>query len=370
MKLPIRFLNMAPEQVQRRYDRDRKRKWRGTVQGAQRCSALEHPRDRKRKRPGATAHRNKKPPVPGALRCSALEHRTQSFPRRPCCGLPRTKCRCLPPSGLCKRPLNALAKRFLNTPLKTVADTTDVMAFQTLMRSRCQSLPLSGVLTYCFVHVVFNQAYLLTDMVNGEVFLQKAPWVNWKRLQVVIRRAKAQHQIVRSSNFRSITLKKVMLQSGHVGVALPTDPVARDVLMCRIVGYDSIPHSICALYEAAPSRDLWTAMLHEWLHQAHSRASQAFGHYYLKCSLDRLFAVRNIDPGTIGWWPTDCPSYVKWYKILYPKRCFRARLDTWAKFKVLCHIYVKLRSVQNRATFPEALAQTCWMLREERQGHE
>ena len=146
------------------------------------------------------------------------------------------------------------------------------------MRARCQTLPISAVLIYCLVHVVFNQSYLLQDMIDGSVFLRKAPWVNWKRLQTVIRRAKAKQQILRSSNFRSVTLKQVMLQSGHVGVALPTNPVARDVLMCKIVGYDSIPHAICALYDAAPSRDLWTAMLHEWLRQAQSRASGAFSH--------------------------------------------------------------------------------------------
>jgi hypothetical protein len=190
--------------------------------------------------------------------------------------------------------------------------------------------------------------------------------VSWERLQAVTAEAKAQQQIVRSVNYYSVTLRSVVLQSGHVGVTVPANPVARDVLMCKIVGYDSIPHATCALYDAAPSRDLWTAMLHEWLRQVHSRASGVFSHYYLKCCLDRLCAVRNIDHGTIGWWPTDCPSYIDWYKILYPKRCFRARLDTWGKFQVLCAIYVKLKAVRNNTTFPEALAQTCWMLKEDR----
>ena len=40
-------------------------------------------------------------------------------------------------------------------------------------------------------------------------------------------------------------------------------------------------------------------------------------HYHMKCCLDRLFAVRNINHGTISWWPTQCPSYTTWYKELY-----------------------------------------------------
>ena len=46
----------------------------------------------------------------------------------------------------------------------------------------------------------------------------------------------------------------------------------------------------------------------------------------------------------------------------------RHTLDTWAKFEVLCAIYAKLKSVLTKTTFPEALAQTCWMLKEEKDG--
>jgi len=124
-------------------------------------------------------------------------------------------------------------------------------------------------------------------MITENVFLQKEPWVSWQRLEAVITKAKRENRI--------------------------TGCVARDVLMCRIVGHDSVPRAVCALYDAAPSIHLWTAMFHEWLRQAQSRVSGAFNHYYLKCCLDRLFAVRKIDHGTIGWWPTDCPSYIAWY---------------------------------------------------------
>ena len=125
------------------------------------------------------------------------------------------------------------------------------------------------------------------------------------------------------------------------------------------IGQDALPHAICELYEANPSRDLWKGMLQEWMQQASSRASGAFGHYYMKCCLDRLFSVRQMCHGTISWWPTECPSYKKWYGILYPKQ----RLDDNSKFQVLCAIYLKLNAARN-SSFPNALAQTCWYWRE------
>ena len=75
-----------------------------------------------------------------------------------------------------------------------------------------------------------------------------------------------------------------------------------------------------------PSRDLWKAMLTEWLRQAHTRCKGMLNHYYLECTLDRFFAVRDIDHGSISWWPTDCKAYAHWYGVLYPNRRSRARL--------------------------------------------
>lgn len=190
--------------------------------------------------------------------------------------------------------------------------------------------------------------------------------MDWEQLQTVVADAKAQPGPTRSSNYRSTTLKCVMLQSGHLSVKEPADSATRDVLMCRIAGHDSLPHATCDLYDAAPSRDLWKAMLKEWLHQVRSRMSGAFDHYYMKCALDRLFAVRKIDHGTISWWPTQCPSYIRWYDILYPNRCSRARLDEEKKFQILCIIYKKLNRIKHGCTFPDALAQTCWDLKEKR----
>ena len=103
-------------------------------------------------------------------------------------------------------------------------------------------------------------------------------------------------------------------------------------------------------------------MLQEWKQQASSRASGAFAHYYMKCCLDRLFSVRPICHGTISWWPTECPSYKKWYKMLYPHQ----RLDDDTKFQILCAIYLKLNTIatSGNCSFPNALAQTCWDLKE------
>ena len=215
------------------------------------------------------------------------------------------------------------------------------------------------ILTYAFIHVVFNQRHILEEMIKKKVLRNGKPWVDWDRLAKVVRAAKEGKQPTRSSNYYSSTLKRVVLQSGHKNADMPKDPVERDVLACKIIGQDALPHAICELYEANPSRDLWKGMLQEWMRQASSRASGAFGHYYMKCCLDRLFSVRRICHGTISWWPTECPSYKKWYKILYPKQ----QLDEDAKFQVLCAIYRKLNAAHNYS-FPNALAQTCWAMKE------
>ena len=183
--------------------------------------------------------------------------------------------------------------------------------------------------------------------------------MHWDRLAKVIHAAKARKQLIRSSNYYSATLWRVVLQSGHKSVKALQDHTERDVLACKIIGQDALPYAICELYEANPSRDLWKGMLQEWMQQASSRASGAFGHYYMKCCLDRLFSVRQICHGTISWWPTNCPSYKKWYGVLYPKQ----RLDDNSKFQILCAIYLKLNAARN-CSFPNALAQTCWYLKE------
>ena len=101
-------------------------------------------------------------------------------------------------------------------------------------------------------------------------------------------------------------------------------------------------------------------MLREWHEQVQTKCSGTFGHYYMKCCLDRLFAVKRIDHGTISWWPTECPSYVKWYRLLFPNVQSFTQEE---KFKILCVIYNKLNATR-ACSFPDALAQTCWSLKE------
>ena len=136
----------------------------------------------------------------------------------------------------------------------------------------------------------------------------------------------------------------------------PKNPVARDVLACRIIGEDAVPNACFDLYDSHPSRDLWKAMLLMWLEQAKSKAKGCFDHYYMKCTLDRIFAVRKIPHSTISWWPHDCPAYVTWYEILCPGQ----QLSEEERFQILCHTYLTLNRYKT-CTFTNALAQTCWL---------
>lgn len=347
MGKPCRFLNMTPEQIARRKERRRKQKWRAVKKKEKKRRGVKH---------------SKKSDCSKENKASVSEHSIEQRKLRPCCGRRHDKCTCEPLPGMRTECLSMLAKRYVCTPLNTVKDTTDVSAFQEVLGDLCKKLPIAAVLTIAFIHVVFNQRHLLEAMVEEKVFAKKKPWVHWDRLTKVIRAANAKGRLIRSSNYYNATLRRVVLQSRHKSVKAPHNPVERDVLACRIIGQDSLPHAICELYEAKPSRDLWKGMLQEWMQQASSRASGAFGHYYMKCCLDRLFSVRQICHGTISWWPTECPSYKKWYRILYPHQ----RLDDDSKFQILCAIYLKLNTIatSGNCSFPNALAQTCWDLKE------
>ena len=165
MKRKLRFLNMEPEQVARRAQREKKQTQRKNAKAKRTQS---HNSSRSATNPRSSAR-----------------HRM-----RPCCGHFVTACTCKPPAGLQKPPLDALAARYRTTPLKTVRDTTDVSIFQRLMQQRCESLPIWVVLLYSFVHVMFNQEQVLKAMVDEKAFLFKPPWVNWTRLKAIIRKAK------------------------------------------------------------------------------------------------------------------------------------------------------------------------------------
>ena len=113
------------------------------------------------------------------------------------------------------------------------------------------------------------------------------------------------------------------------------------------------------LYDAQPSRDLWKAIMVTWLEHVHKMCTGCFNDYYLKCTLDRLLAIRKIDHGTISWWPTMCPAYQEWFKRLYPGK----DLSSEERFQVLCKTYITLNQYKT-CTFAEALAQTCWLEKE------
>ena len=109
-------------------------------------------------------------------------------------------------------------------------------------------------------------------------------------------------------------------------------------------------------------------MLKAWLRQAGARCKGGLGHYYLKCCIDRLLAVRVVDHGTISWWPTDCPAYKHWYALLYPASHHRMRLTDQQQFIILCVIYRRMKLVRTTVTFSDALAQTCWAMKTEKSG--
>ena len=325
----IRFVNMSPEQLRKRYMRVKQRQYR---------KALLQSEPRRLPSGGHSARK-----------------------ARPCCGLNSKNCKCKPPPGMQKSHLNALCRRWAKTALCTAQDTTDVSTFQTLMAKRCHKLPLRVLLAYAHTHVVFNQDHLLRSFIERKAFLFKPPWFNWQLLQSIVKKSKQKGQKFRSSNYRSTTLRKIRLPSriGKARLLQSNDAVKRDVLACRLVGEDGMPGACCDLYDKNPSRDLWKASMLSWLEQVHSKCSGCFNHYHLKCTLDRAFAVRKFSYATISWWPTECPAYDLWFQLLYPGKSLTAE----EKFQVLCNTYLALNQTKN-CSFPEALAQTCWMHRD------
>ena len=325
-----RFLNMDPKQVRRRYQRMKQREYRKAMLQS------------KPRRPPSKASATK-PVVRKA---------------RPCCGYLPSNCFCKPPPGMQKSHLTALCRRFTKTALSSVQDTTDVSTFQTLMAKRCKTVPLRVLLAYAHTHVVFNQDHLLHSFIKKKAFLFRPPWFDWRLLQSIVKKSKQKGQRWRSPNYRITSLREIRVPS-HIGKARllqSNDAVKRAVLACRLVGEDAMPRACCDLYDKNPSRDLWKASMLLWLEQVHSKVSGCFDHYYLKCALDRAFAVRTISYATISWWPTECPAYQLWYQLLYPDKS----LTTEEKFQVLCNTYLALNRTKN-CSFPEALAQTCWV---------
>ena len=309
MKGALRFLNTDPQQVERRANTKRQR-----------------------------VRRQKLAKTKGVMLKSGHPHRHADLRKhRPCCGRLPKNCTCKAPKGMNKKPLTSLARRFTETDLCTVQDTTDVGPWQKLMQDRCKTLPTRAILGYSYIHVTFNQEHLLKQFVEDKAFLFRKTWVDWERLAQIVARAKKRGMPVRSSNYYSTTLKEVLLQSGLKKAKMPIDSVSRDVLACQIVDA-ALPKACCDLYDARPNRDHWQAMLEEWLQQIRSKCRGPCSHYYIKCCLDRIFAVKRIDHGTISWWPVTCPAYNSWYKLLYPDRS----LSEQEKFQILCATHTVL----------------------------
>ena len=271
MGKPCRFLNMTPEQVAKRKERQAKQRWRLKKKQEEKLCAVNHrkKKDSRKKEKAST---------------SARPNRQRKL--RPCCGRRQDMCTCKPFPGIRRTRLSLLTKRYLHTALNTVEDTTDVSAFQEVMGNVCKKLPIAAILTISHIHVVFNQRHILEAMQKEKVIQKKKPWVHWNRLPKVIHKTKAQGKLTRSSNYYNTTLRRILHQNFR---KVAKNPVERDVLACKFIGQESLPLAICELYDANPSRDLWKGMLQEWLRQALSRVSGAFGHYYMKCCLDRLF---------------------------------------------------------------------------------
>ena len=70
-----------------------------------------------------------------------------------------------------RKQLTSLAKRFAETALCSVKDTTDVNAWQAHMQHATEQLPLRVLLAYAHTHVVFNQEPLLNAFIGRAAFL-------------------------------------------------------------------------------------------------------------------------------------------------------------------------------------------------------
>jgi hypothetical protein len=97
---------MQPEQVKRRKEREKKRNSR-----AQRAKLKE---------------KTKKKTISVATELTPGKKTPKK--QRTCCGKTQKNCTCRPPSGMKRKQLPSLAKRFAKTALCSVRDTTDVSA--------------------------------------------------------------------------------------------------------------------------------------------------------------------------------------------------------------------------------------------------
>jgi hypothetical protein len=325
-KRPARFLNESPEAVERRRVRTAVRK----VQRA-----------------------------PGTQKHSGNRHAG-----RPCCGKLPKNCDCKAPAGLQQAKLRRLLAHFKQSPILGPEDTTDVSVFQKATFEACGShevdLPAVVLFRLSFLHALFPQEALWTAFVTQGVISYQKPWfLNVQTMAAVLRSFRQREAKTRSSNYYSVTLKKYSPDRGRTWVDPPRHPAGRDSLMASLV-WDSVPQSCWDRYQAAPSRDLWTAanvVLRENLRQSTKGIDNGYMH---KCALDRFFSVHTVDPGTVAWWPTECPAYMQTYAEFWtaPPTTEKTR------FQALMHLYKHMRKARS-VTIPTALAHTCWLAKED-----
>ena len=176
-----RFLNMQPEQAQRREERHKKRRYRAQ---AEHVASESSPGKQTPKKP------------------------------RPCCGHLKENCTCKPPSGMKEEQLTSLANRFAETALCSVRDTTDVSAWRTHMQHATEQLPLRVLLAHAHTHVIFNQEPLLKAFIDHKAFLFKAPWFDWQMLQGIVKKTQGHRQ----------HMPILQLQKYHIEKACATEP--------------------------------------------------------------------------------------------------------------------------------------------------
>ena len=334
-KKPSRFLNESPEALERRRVRLAVRKSRLKQKRQNRLprSALIGKKQKQKKKLADNMHQ-----------------------RKPCCGLYR--CHCKSPKGLVPSALRRLAVAFRKSPMQSAADTTDVEGFMRLSNAEVDMIkvPLWVTFGLGLMHTLFNREALWKAFIRKGAVVYKHPWLpNFHKIEIVLRDFKRRSEPTRSGNYYSVTLRKYSWDSGRSWEHAPTDSSKRDALSAELL-WSAIPVRLFELYEKSPSRDFWRACMEEFNERIGNSTSGICSDYTIKWGLDRTFSVKMIDPGTVSWWPVDCPAYRKAYKSLWKD------LPEDQKFNALMTIYRRLKKIR-KCSIPDALAHTCWLMK-------
>ena len=209
-----------------------------------------------------------------------------------------------------------MKKHYKESELICPEDTTDVSVFRGRLRQLFidAATPMWYICAIAFLHALFNQETVLEAFLNEDVINIAKKTIDFGNLLRVLRRFHAKNLITRSSNYYSVTLRKYLSVTLHkwndngTWKDPPASAAERDALMAKLI-FQCVPIPLWDLYEAAPSRDYWKAANLMWQHNIHHVSKGIANDYMHKCALDRVFSVVDIDPGTVSWWPCDCPAY-------------------------------------------------------------